>query len=80
MSDIIRIRLQWILLAITLAVSATGWVSVLAADRRSTEEQITQHDHRLQKLEKAREINESQLIEIRTDVRWIREELQRRQP
>ncbi len=80
MSDIIRIRLQWVLLAITLAISASGWVSVLAADRRSTTDQVSQHENRLQKLEKAREINESQLIEIRTDVRWIRQELQRRQP
>jgi hypothetical protein len=80
MSDIIRIRMQWVLLAITLAVSASGWVSVLAADRRLSVEQIHQHEHRLQKLEKAREISESQLVEIRTDVRWIRQELQRRHP
>lgn len=80
MSDIIRIRLQWVLLAITLTISAGGWVSVLAADRRAGFEWMAQHEHRLQKLEKAREESDAQLVEIRTDVRWIRQELQRRRP
>lgn len=80
MSDVIRIRLQWVLLAITLVISAGGWVSVLAGDRRSAYENISQHELRLQKLERARENSDAQIIEIRTDVRWIRQSLERNRP
>ena len=80
MSDVIRIRLQWVLLAITLVISAGGWVSVLAGDRRVTHENLQQHELRLQRLEKAREISDAQIVEIRTDVRWIRQALERSRP
>lgn len=77
MSDIVRVRLQWILLAITLVISAGGWISVLAGDRRVVIQQLSQHDAKLSQLETARQHNESQLVEIRTDVRWIRQAIER---
>lgn len=80
MSDVIRIRLQWVLLAITLVISAGGWVSVLAGERRVTNEHLSQHELRLQRLEKARETSDAQLVEIRTDVRWIRQSIERSRP
>lgn len=77
MSDVVRVRLQWVLLAVTLVISAGGWVSVLAGDRRVVIEQLEQHKIRLNRLEHARENSDAQLVEIRTDVRWIRQAIER---
>lgn len=77
MSDVVRVRLQWVLLAVTLVISAGGWVSVLAGDRRVVIEQLEQHKIRLNRLEQARENSDAQLVEIRTDVRWIRQAIER---
>ena len=73
------LRYPWLL---TLIVTALGWVWVAAAERAVTQSQLCEFERRIDLLQDSDKTVadrlgriESTVIEVRTDVRWIRGEL-----
>lgn len=77
MSEIARTRLQAASLVIATAVTVSGWVWVLAGDRRMALAAVEQHEVRLKAVEQDQRQSNSAIAEIKADVRWIRHLLER---
>jgi hypothetical protein len=78
MSEQLRTRLQAATFIVASAITVSGWVWVLAGDRRVAHSTLDQHESRLKAVELDQRQSASAIAEIKTDVRWIRQMMEHR--